>query len=73
MQSTNLRQIKEALWNQAFLGGMRVCCPVGQVVAIRRRKEQLLAMIRGWGRWYLVDYVTIEVVFTWPVPMKAGH
>lgn len=23
-------------------------------------------MIRECGRWYLVEYVTIEIVFTWP-------
>jgi hypothetical protein len=54
MQSTNMRQIKAALWDQAFIGGTRVYCPMGGVVAIRRRKGQLVAMIRGWGRWYPV-------------------
>jgi len=38
---------------------------MGQVVAIRKRKGQLLAMIRGWGPWYLVEHITIEVMFTW--------
>ena len=33
----------------------------GAVVAVRRRKGQILAMIRGWGgRWYAVDSVLIE-------------
>jgi hypothetical protein len=32
---------------------------MGRVVAIRRRKGQLLAMIYGWGRWYPVEYVLI--------------
>lgn len=41
MQSTNIRQIKAALWNQAFIGETRVSCPMGQVVGIRRRKGQL--------------------------------
>ncbi len=55
MQSANLRQ------NQAFTGQARVFCAIGTVVAIRRRKGQLLAMIRGWGgRWYPVDSVRIE-------------
>ncbi len=63
MQSTNLRQIKAALWDQAFIGGTRVSCPLGDVVAIRRRKGQLLAMIRGWGRGYPVESVTIETLF----------
>ena len=60
MQSTNIRQIKIALWEQAFLGTARVSCPMGSVVAVRRRKGQLLAMIRGWGRWYRVESVRIE-------------
>jgi hypothetical protein len=60
MQSTNVRQIKVALWEQAFLGKTRVSCPMGPVVAIRRRKGQLRVMIRGWGRWYPVESVRIE-------------
>jgi hypothetical protein len=60
MQSTNIRQIKKALWNQAFVGNTRVICPMGPVVAVRRRKGQLLAMIRGWGKWYAVESVRIE-------------
>jgi hypothetical protein len=60
MQSTNIRQIKAALWDQAFIGGTWVSCPMGRVVAIRRRKGQLLALIRGWGRWYTVESVRIE-------------
>jgi hypothetical protein len=61
MQSTNIRQIKAALWDQAFTDRARVWCPMGGVVAVRRRKGQLLAMIRGWGgRWYPVNSVRIE-------------
>ena len=60
MQSTNVRQIKAALVEQAFLGSARVSCPIGPIVAVRRRKGQLLVMIRGWGRWYPVDSVSIE-------------
>lgn len=60
MQSTNIHQIKAAIWDQAFIGRTRVSCPMGGVVAIRRRKGQLLAMIRGWGRWYPVESVRIE-------------
>jgi hypothetical protein len=60
MQSTNIRQIKAALWDQAFTGKAQVWCSMGGVVAIRRRKGQLLAMIRGWGRWYPVESVRIE-------------
>ena len=60
MQSTNIRQIKAALRDQAFLGNTQVSCPMGPVVAIRRRKGQLRVMIRGWGRWYPVESVRIE-------------
>ena len=60
MQSTNVRQIKAALRDQAFLGNTQVSCPMGPVVAVRRRKEQLRVMIRGWGRWYSVESVRIE-------------
>ena len=41
MQSTNLHQIKAALVEQAFIGGTQVRCPMGRVVAIRKRKGQL--------------------------------
>ena len=54
MQSTNIRQIKAALWEQAFSGGTQVRCPMGRVVAIKKMKGQLQAMIFGWGRWYPV-------------------
>jgi hypothetical protein len=60
MQSTNIRQIKSAIWHQAFTQRVTVSCLMGQVVAIRRRKGQLLAMVRGWGRWWPVDSVRIE-------------
>ncbi len=60
MLSTNIHQIKAALWKQAFIGDTWVSCPMGRVVAIRRRKGQLQAMIRGWGRWYPVEHVFIE-------------
>ena len=55
--STDLRQIKAALWCQAFRGNARVCCPLGRVMGIRRRKGQLFALVRGWGRWYPVESV----------------
>ena len=46
---------------------------MGGVVAIRRRKGQLLAMIRGWGHWYPVESVTIEVLFTMPSRMTLEN
>jgi hypothetical protein len=45
MQSTNIHQMKQALWDQALIGSARVWCPVGGMVAIWRRKDQLMAMI----------------------------
>lgn len=66
IQSTNVRQIKAALWDQAFRGCTRVSCPMGGVVAIRTRQGQLQAMIRGWGRCYTVERVTIDIKFALP-------
>ena len=60
MPSTDLKEIKAALWNQAFSGCAEVRYALGRVVAIRKRKGQLLVMVRGWGRWYPVESVTIE-------------
>jgi hypothetical protein len=60
MQSTNLEEIKAALWEQAFLGCTKVLCPLGQVMAMRCRKGQLLALLRGRGRWTPVSAVSIE-------------
>lgn len=61
MYTTNFRQIKAALRDQAFTGQAQVSCAIGIVFAVRRRKSQLLAMIRGWGgRWYPVEHVRIE-------------
>jgi hypothetical protein len=57
--STDIRQIKAAIWNQAFIGRASVSCPMGRVVAIRRRKGQLLVMVYGWKRWYPVENVLI--------------
>lgn len=60
MHSTNVRQIKAALVDQAFHGTTQVSCPWGRVVAVSRWKGQLRVMIRGWGRWYPVESVRIE-------------
>jgi len=61
MHSTDIHQIKAAIADQAFIGSPFVCCPMGRVVAIRKRKGQLLVMIRGWGvRWYPIECATIE-------------
>ena len=60
MHSTNVRQIKAALVEQAFFGTTQVSCPLGRIVAVSRWKGQLRVMIRGWGRWYPVERVRIE-------------
>ena len=57
--STDLRRIKAALWDQAFIGTTVVSCPIGQRMGIRRKKGRLLALLRGWGRWYPVEEVLI--------------
>ncbi len=44
---------------------------MGQVVAIRRRKGHLLAMIHDWGRWYPVEYVIIERKFARPCSSES--
>jgi hypothetical protein len=62
MQTTDLKQIKAAIFDQAFTGKARVMCPMGPVVAVRRRKGQILAMIRGWGKWYPVESVQISLI-----------
>ena len=64
--STDIRQIKAALWDQAFIGRTWVSCPMGRVVGIRRRKGQLFAMVYGWGRWYQVEHVLIVAARTEP-------
>lgn len=59
--SRDIHQIKAAIADQALVGRTLAWCPMGRVVAVRRRKGQLLAMIRGWGvRWYPGDSVQIE-------------
>jgi hypothetical protein len=39
MQSTNMRRMKAAIWNQAFTGRAQMWCPMGSVVAKRREKR----------------------------------
>ncbi len=61
MQSTNLDEIKAALWEQAYHQCTRVRCGVAQVTAVRySKKGHLQALLRGWGRWSPVESVTIE-------------
>jgi hypothetical protein len=44
MQSTNMHQIKAALWDQAFTGNACVSCPIGPVVAERREEGTTLGV-----------------------------
>ena len=60
MQSTDLEEIKAALWEQAYHPCTRVSWGVTQVMAARKSKGQLLVQLRGRTRWYPADAVTIE-------------
>jgi len=60
VQSAEVEEIKAAPQEQAFLGCTQVSCSLGQVMAIRCRKGQLLALLRGRGRWYPVSQVRIH-------------
>jgi hypothetical protein len=60
MQSTDLEEIKAALWEQAFHLCTRVSWGVAQVMAVRRNKGQLLILLRGRRHWHPVEAVTIE-------------
>jgi len=51
---------KAALWEQAYHQCTLVSWGVAQVMAVRCRKGQLLALLRGQGRWYPVESVTIS-------------
>jgi hypothetical protein len=73
MQSTNVRQIKAALVDQAFHGTTQVSCPLGMVVAVNRRKGYLRVMVRGWRRWYPVESVRIERMVVRPLFISIEH
>jgi hypothetical protein len=60
MRSTDLEEIKAALWEQAYHLCTRVSWGTAQVMAIRKSKGQLLVQLRGLSRWYPVEAVTIE-------------
>jgi hypothetical protein len=60
VQATDLEEIKAALWEQAYHRCTRVSWGVAQVMAVRCSRGQLLVQLRGWGRWYPVEAVTIE-------------
>ncbi len=60
MQSTDLEEIKAALWDLASHPCTRVCWGVAQVMAVKKNKGQLRALLRGRNRWHPVESVTIE-------------
>jgi len=61
MQSTEIEEIKAALWEQSQYPCTRVRWGVARVMAVRKgKKGQLQALLRGWERWYPVESVTIE-------------
>jgi hypothetical protein len=60
MESTDLEEIKAALWEQASHPCTRVSWGVAQVMAVRRSRGLLLVQLRGWGRWHPVEAVTIS-------------
>jgi hypothetical protein len=59
MQSSDVEEIKVALWEQAFHSCTQVSFGVAQVMAVRRWKGQLLVLLKGHRRWYPADAVTI--------------
>jgi hypothetical protein len=60
VQSTDLEEIKVAIFEQAFLGCSKVSWGEAQVIGVRCRKGHLQACLRGTGRWYNVEGVTIS-------------
>lgn len=60
MQSTDLEEIKAAIFEQAYHLCTRVSWGMAQVMAVRRSKGQLLVQLRGRARWHPADAVTIE-------------
>jgi hypothetical protein len=60
MQSTKVREINEAVWEQAMKGTKSVKCEAGRVIRARTVKGQLQVKTLGSGHWYGVESVTIE-------------
>ncbi len=60
MQSTDLDEIKAALWEQSHHPCTRVTWGMAQVMAVRHSKKgHLQALLRGWGAsWCPVESVT---------------
>jgi hypothetical protein len=60
MQSTDLEEIKAAIFEQAYHPCTRVSWGKAQVMAVKKSKGQLLVQLRGLARWYPAEVVTIE-------------
>jgi len=60
MQSTDLEEIKAALWEQASHPCTRVSWGVAQVMVVRSSRGQLLVLLGGRPCWYPVEAVTIS-------------
>jgi hypothetical protein len=60
MQSTDLEEIKAAIFEQAYHLCTRVSWGMAQVMAVRKSKGHLLVQLRGRARWYPAEAVTIE-------------
>jgi len=60
MQSADLEEIKAALFEQASYPCTRVSWGLAQVMAVRKSRGHLLVQLRGRGRWYPAQVVTIE-------------
>ena len=60
MQSTDVEEIKAALWEQAYHPCTKVRWGTAQVMAVRKSRGNLLVQLRGRGRWYPAQVVTIE-------------
>ncbi len=66
MQSTDLEEIKAALWEQAYHPCTRVSWGLAQVMAVKRSKGQLLVQLRGRARWFPVEGVTRDQAIALP-------
>jgi hypothetical protein len=61
MQSKNVRQIKEAISQQAMRGTRRVSLDDGyRVIDAKTVRGQLMAKILGTGKWQAVSHINVD-------------
>src|SRR5260370_28185398 len=60
VQSTDLEEIKAALWEKAYHSCTRVSWGMAQVIAAKRSKGQLLVQLRPRARWDALESVTAD-------------